>query len=265
MKKLGDRQMGKKEIGYCHICGCYGELSYEHIPPENALNSNKAIIYTGDDVVKRYKGEKSRYICRQQGMGKFSLCEKCNNITGSWYVPQYSDVAKDVARILHNRESLGHGDILGFSSNNFPALAFVKQVITMFCSLLPIEEVKRLGFDKLLLEKESNEVDTTLFDLRIYLTPANVGQLMIGPCTVLYKTNIGFETMVVSDLGAYPFGFILNLTPEHPIEYGASIMRFFEAEYGKGYNMQWGLMYLERTSDTLPMPLQFKALPKDKK
>ena len=44
MKKLGDRQMGKKEIGYCHICGCYGELSYEHIPPENALNTNKAIF-----------------------------------------------------------------------------------------------------------------------------------------------------------------------------------------------------------------------------
>ena len=88
MKKLGDRQMGKKEIGYCHICGCYGELSYEHIPPENALNTNKAIIYTGDDVIKRYKGEKSKYICRQQGMGKFSLCENCNNKTGSWYVPQ---------------------------------------------------------------------------------------------------------------------------------------------------------------------------------
>ena len=256
--------MRKREIGYCHICGCYGELSYEHIPPENALNSDKVIIYTGDDAVKRYKGEKSRYICRQQGMGKFSLCENCNNITGSWYVPQYSDVAKDVARILHNRESLGHGDILGLSSDNFPALAFVKQVITMFCSLLPIEEVKRLGFDKLLLEKESNEVDTTLFDLRMYLIPANVGQLKIGPCTLSYKTDIGFETMVVSDLGAYPFGFILNLTPEHPIEYGASVMHLFEAEYGKGYNMQCGLMYLERTSDTLPMPLLFKALPKEK-
>ena len=263
MKKLGDRQMGKKEIGYCHICGCYGELSYEHIPPENALNTNKAIIYTGDDVIKRYKGEKSKYICRQQGMGKFSLCENCNNKTGSWYVPQYSDVAKNVARSLHKREKLEHGDILGFSVNNFPALAFIKQVITMFCSLLPIEEVKRLGFDKLLLEKDNNEVDTTLFDLRIYLTPANVGQLMIGPCAVLYKTDTGFETMIVSDLGVYPFGFILNLTPEHPIEYGASIMSLFETEYGKGYKMQWGLMYLERTSDTLPMPLQFKSLSED--
>lgn len=255
--------MRRKQKGYCHICGGYGELSYEHIPPENALNNNKAIIYTGDDVIKRYKGEKSRYVCQQQGMGKYSLCEDCNNKTGSWYVPQYSDVAKGVAWSLHKREKLEHGDILGFSSNHFPALAFIKQVITMFCSLLPVEEVKRLGFDKLLLEKECNKVDTTLFDLRIYLTPANVGQLMIGPCTVLYKTDTEFETMRVSDLGVYPFGFILNLTPEYPIEFGASIMRFFEAEYDKEYNMQWGLMYLERTSDILPIPLQFKPLPEN--
>lgn len=66
------------------------------------FNRNKAIIYTGDDVIKRYKGEMSRYICRQKGMGKFSLCKECNNKTGSWYVPQYSDVAKNVERSLYN-------------------------------------------------------------------------------------------------------------------------------------------------------------------
>lgn len=110
----------------------------------------------------------------------------------------------------------------------------------MFYSLLSIEEVKCLGFDKLLSEKDNNEVDTTLFELRVYLTPANVGQLMIGPSAVLYKIGTGFETMVVSDYGAYPFGFILNLTPEHPIEYGVSTMSLFETEYGKGYKIQWG-------------------------
>ena len=256
--------MGKREIGYCHICGKYGELSYEHIPPENALNSNKVIIYTGDDVIKRHKGEKSRYICRQQGMGKFSLCKECNNKTGSWYVPQYSDVAKSVARYLYENDELKHGDILGLLFSKFPALAFVKQVITMFCSLLPVEEVKRLGFDKLLLNRESNNVDSSLFDLRIYLTPINVGQLMIGPSGVLYKNDIGIEVKWVSDLGVYPFGFILNLTPEYPIEYGTSIMNFFEADYDEGYDVKMGLIYLERKDEKFPMPLQYKRLPKNK-
>ena len=49
--------MNKNRIGYCHICGTYGKLSFEHIPPESALNRKRAKVYTGDDVIKRYAGE----------------------------------------------------------------------------------------------------------------------------------------------------------------------------------------------------------------
>ena len=38
-------------------------------------------------------------------------------------------------------------------------------------------------------------------------------------------------------------------------------MGLFDTEYGKAYDMTWTLTYLERTSETLPMPLVFKALP----
>ncbi len=248
-------------MGTCHICGKYGELSYEHIPPESALNNHTAIIYTGDNVIKRYKGEKARYLNRQQGMGKYSLCESCNNNTGAWYAKAYSDIAKDVARCLYKNGKLTHGDILTFESKKFPAFAFVKQIVTMFCSLLPIGEVRRLGFDKFILEKEYNEIDTDLFDLRIYLTPANVGQLMIGPCAAVHKTDNGLETTLLSDLAVYPFGFILNLTPEHTIDYGVSLKELFDTEYGKEYDLKWSLMYLERTSDKFPLPLTFKPLP----
>lgn len=253
--------MRNKQEGYCHICGKYGELSFEHIPPENALNKNKAIIYTGDEALKRYKGEKARYINQQQGMGKYSLCEKCNNITGSWYVPTYSHVAKDVARSLYEYKQLKHGDEIEFLFKELPVLAFAKQIIAMFCSLLPLSEVKRLGFDVLLLNKESNYVDKSLFDLRIYLTPLNVGQLMIGPSSIIYKTETGFETIIACDLGAYPFGFILNLTPEFPIDHGTSIMNFFDTEYNNLYSQTLNLVYLERTSSVLPLPLVFKPLP----
>ena len=150
-----------------------------------------------------------------------------------------------------------------FSFKKLPALEFAKQVVTMFCSLLPLSEVQRLGFDKLLLDKTSNAIDKSLFDLRIYLTPPNVGQLMIGPSSIVSKTETGFETTLACDLGAYPFGFILNLTPQTLIEYGTSIMNLFDATYGKEYSTKWPLMYLERTSDVLPMPLMFKPLPKN--
>ena len=106
-----------------------------------------------------------------------------------------------------------------------------------------------------------NTIAKALFDLRMYLTPLSVGQLMIGPSSVIHKTETGFETTIACDLGAYPFGFILNLTPETPIEYGTSIMNFFDAEYHGLYSTIFSLMYLERTSSVLPMPLVFKPLP----
>ena len=256
--------MKKKQEGYCHICGNYGELSFEHIPPENALNNHRAMVYTGEDAIKRYKGEKSRYINQQQGMGLYTLCESCNNNTGAWYANIYNDVAKDVARSLHKNEQLEHGDIVEFSFKKLPALEFAKQVVTMFCSLLPLSEVQRLGFDKFLLDKTSNTIDKSLFDLRIYLTPYSVGQLMVGPSSIVSKTETGFETTIACDLAAYPFGFILNLTPQTPIEYGTSIMNLFDATFGKEYSTKWPLMYLERTSDVLPLPLMFKPIPQNR-
>lgn len=68
--------------GQCHICGKYSKLTFEHVSPENAMNSGSTTIYTGENVVKRYRGEKAKYINQQQGMGKYTLCEKCNNNTG---------------------------------------------------------------------------------------------------------------------------------------------------------------------------------------
>jgi len=180
--------MKKKQEGYCHICGNYGELSFEHIPPENALNNHRAMVYTGEEAIKRYNGEKSRYINQQQGMGRYTLCENCNNNTGAWYADVYNNVAKDVACSLHKNKQLEHGDVVEFSFKKLPALEFAKQVVTMFCSLLPLSEVQRLGFDKFLLVKTSNAIDKSLFDLRIYLTPHSVGQLMVGPSSIVSKT-----------------------------------------------------------------------------
>ncbi len=33
----------KRREGTCHICGCYGPLSFEHIPPHAAFNDRPVI------------------------------------------------------------------------------------------------------------------------------------------------------------------------------------------------------------------------------
>ncbi len=255
------KAFSKIHVDQCHICGVFDKMSFEHIPPEEALNSNSAKIYDGHNVLAKNKGEPSRFAILQQGMGKYSLCESCNNSTGNWYASAYSTFAKATAYALQQMEPLSHGDIFSFKTKEIPPLAIVKQIITMFCSLLPLPEVQRLGFDKLLLDRESSKVDTSQFDLRIYLTSPEVAQLMIGPACVLRKTDTGMESVCVSDLAVYPFGFILNLSPEYQASYGASMLPLFDADYGKNYAMEWRLQFLERTSNDMPLPLMFKDLP----
>ncbi len=254
--------MSDVQFGICHICGNYGELTFEHIPPQKAFNWQRAKIYNGYEALNKINGEPAKFINLQQGMGKYSLCEHCNNTTGSWYAQTYRDIAMDVVKYLHNNDPLKHGDVVTFTFKECPILRFVKQVIAMFCSLLPYEENQRLGFDKLILNKESNSVNKELFDLRMYLTPPETGQLMCGPTVVLYKAEESIKSGCVADLAVYPFGFILNLTPEIDVKYGTSILKMLDANYHDRHAFEIALMYLERYNTDLPLPLIYKELPK---
>lgn len=253
--------MKKNSYGICHICGKFDNLSFEHIPPEAALNKKKVKVYSGENVIKSLHGEKPRYQDMQRGIGKFSLCEHCNSITGQWYATTYSQVAKDVVISRNKGNALNHGDIVEYTFKRLPALAFLKQIIAMFCSLLPWEEVHRIGFDHLMLNKESNAVDTSLFDLRMYLVSARTAHLLTGPMITLYLSEDNtVESSTVVDLCAYPFGFILNLSPEVSITYGTSLMDLFKCRYGKEYSVTLQLMYLERKNEQFPLPLQFQPI-----
>ncbi len=252
--------MSETHEGVCHICGKYCELTFEHIPPKQAFNWQRAKIYNGDEALKRSKGEQARYCNLQQGMGKYSLCQSCNNNTGAWYAQTYCDFAMDVVKSLHQLNQLEHGDVVEFTFKECSILQVVKQVVAMFCSLLPYDEVQRLGFEKLLLEKESNTVNRELFDLRMYLTPTETGQLMCGPVVAFVKKDESAEAICVADLGVYPFGFILNLTPEIPVKHGTSIMDMFNVKYDDKCDFKLSLMYLERRSVDFPLPLVFKEL-----
>lgn len=251
-----------KHWGICHICGKFGELSFEHIPPYNALNKYPATVYNGNEILKRYYGEKHKYVSMQRGMGKYSLCQQCNNLTGSWYADIYCDYAKSVAYQLHEMAPLKHGDVIDFTFKDIPILFFAKQIISMFCSLIPYEEVQRLAFDEFLLNKDSNSINTSLFDLRMFLAPIKTGQLSTGIVQAFLKnSNNGISVASIVDLAAYPFGFILNLTPDIKISHGVSINEFLHITPNEVFDIKIPLVYLERYNEDVPIPLAFKSLP----
>lgn len=83
-----------KKIGVCKICGSYGQLSFEHVPPEAAFNNGRyyytaqmeRILKLGDTDFDILSFSNKQHAQKKQGgIGFNSLCIKCNNTTGLWY------------------------------------------------------------------------------------------------------------------------------------------------------------------------------------
>jgi hypothetical protein len=81
--------MGRKPIiGTCHICSTYRKLSYEHVPPESAFNDTKLRKFGFQQIFGVEPGELPQKggKVEQRGAGGYTLCERCNNLTGNGMV-----------------------------------------------------------------------------------------------------------------------------------------------------------------------------------
>jgi hypothetical protein len=78
-------------IGMCHICGQEREMTFEHIPPRRAFNKSKVEIQTLESLRIENEYGKNAPLKMNQGMGKRSLCEKCNGWTGAEYGEAFAE------------------------------------------------------------------------------------------------------------------------------------------------------------------------------
>lgn len=127
----GGNNMAKMPDGVCNICGNYGKLSFEHVPPKGAFNDRPVIKGNFEDFTNNPPGEElKKGRIQQKGAGAYTLCEKCNNDTGAYYGNSFIDWTYQ-ALILSSKTD-GNGAVL-YPFHIFP-LRIIKQVITMFFS-----------------------------------------------------------------------------------------------------------------------------------
>jgi hypothetical protein len=86
----------------CRVCRREeANLSYEHVPPRSAFNDEPTTVYGLQDWLERGDDEGMRGgRIEQRGAGGRVLCERCNNVTGSWYANELARAARAAARIL---------------------------------------------------------------------------------------------------------------------------------------------------------------------
>ena len=117
--------------GKCHICGNIGDLSFEHIPPKKAFNNKPVIVTKGIEGIVRCPNDPIKGSVKQRGMGSYTLCEHCNNYTGSWYGSRFVDWCYQGMDILMRSD--GSPSLIYLY--RMYLLAILKQIVVMFLSV----------------------------------------------------------------------------------------------------------------------------------
>ena len=184
----------KKTVnGFCRICGKEGPLTFEHVPPQSAYNKERAVEFRLED--KLYKtAVKGR--TRQGGIGAHTLCEQCNNDTGSWYGAEYVQWAKFGFDIIHTWQKKGKTEGIVTLKSVYP-LRFLKQVVTCFFSVVgepggTLFASKNPGLVQFVLDRYEQELPDYRFFLDFY-------PLASGQNTTLRRYPLAAKLTVLTD------------------------------------------------------------------
>ncbi len=246
--------MGKKHLGRCALCKQACELTFEHIPPAAAFNSTPAKPVSGDKIIEdddRMPWDTTglKYYNQQRGMGKYSLCKSCNNNTGTWYGYEYIKLA----HIIHS--AFGDKDISlkgGIGIKDVYPLRFIKQVLSMFCAINSLTDKRFDSLREFVLNKNSKGIDKTKYKLCMYFTKSNL--VKYAPLTVILRINKNGtnESIALTEITAYPLGFILYLDPTDTWEYdGFDITSFADIEYDDIASVEMPLL-INEVNDIFP-------------
>lgn len=131
--------VGKRtKRGTCAVCGEYGDLSFEHVPPRSCYNDRAVEVLRGERVLDLAPGETPRGRIEQRGAGGYYSCATCNNLSGRLYVPEtrrWVERGADLLRRIGDRDGQDTASFFRFVDVEFlgvTPLLFLKQVAFMF-------------------------------------------------------------------------------------------------------------------------------------
>jgi hypothetical protein len=248
----------KTTLGRCRICGEHGKLTYEHIPPRAAYNSDPLQTYKLAQWWAKKAGEPARYESEQRGAGDYALCQPCNNNTGAWYIPELTRLVEAGATVVRKLEDemakLGvtdRSDVVSVRmklAGSYPA-RFTKQMVAM---LLAINDPS-LGDDHPELRAFVHDRDAQLPEkYRLYLS---IFDRDVARSAGRYTALRGADTSSphafdATELSYPPYTYVLTIDEQPEEERLGAVTRL--AAYGYG----------ERVPEVeLNLPLNWTLLP----
>lgn len=246
--------MTANDEGTCCICGAFGKLSFEHVPPKQAFNDHGVFEA---DIMKMIEGawtpgEKPEHgQLKRKGAGKYTLCEQCNSNTGSWYADDYVKVAKQAMYLLDR--SGGHLS-LAYPYAMYP-LRFLKQIVTMFFSACgPGLQKHNPDLVRFVLNREHCTLPSK-FKFYAYLHHPTSTAIRQSGLTGVMRSG---DVFVISEIAFPPFGLIMSVDSDRSIDRRLCNITHF-GNYGyRTWEIMW--LLLPVLSVTSFFPADFRTV-----
>jgi hypothetical protein len=159
----------------------------------------------------------------QRGAGRHTLCETCNNNTGSWYVPSYIRWAEQVMEYVTRRPN---GYTLALPYQIRP-LRVLKQIVCMFASACgPTLTRNHPELTKFVLDRWAVHLPRDIKVFAFMMHPSSWMARQTGITSVLDASQGGALIQNFSELSFPPLGYFLTLGGSPP-DRGTTDITFF--------------------------------------
>lgn len=238
--------------GICCLCGLSGPLSFEHVPPKAAFNRERIFTANSESILEfGSKAVRGRY--DQKGAGGFTLCERCNNGTGKWYVPSYVEWARQGMQYLMNRPS-GYSLALPFK---IVPLSVIKQIVCMFASACGPSFCQTNSYlRKFVLDRECNGLPPAIRIYCYFLDPKSSMARQSGVTGILDSLKGGANTYTFSEIAFRPFGYLMTFDSLPIDRHLQDITHFAESNPKQSRQMHLSLPIREINT---PFPGDFRS------
>ena len=212
-----------KNKGMCAICGKGGKLTFEHVPPKAAGNETDVKIYGIEEWLGRdvETGEMPGGHVQPKGTGAISICKRCNEYSGQWYVPEFAKFVRTGRKLFWELKN-GIEDanasldlkVIDFQISAMRPLPVFKQIIASLLALNAAEFAqKNPELVKFVLDREIRGLPEKY---RVYCC------LFAGP--IARFAGLSAEVNVLTQKAVYmtelaypPYAYLLTLDSE-PLE-----------------------------------------------
>jgi hypothetical protein len=229
--------MAKKKIheGKCAICGVFGRLSFEHIPPRSAFNHKPILVQDHEKLFEQSSPVFGKHSKSNKGFGRHTLCESCNNKTGDWYARDFTEFSKQGMEFLKSSE---HPTQIISGQYKIKPLNVIKQVCTMFMAISPGWLQLNDELVSFILEKESNSLPKN-YQIFMYSTFSKYKRMM-GMQVVYSKGKVSNW----AEFNFQPFGFLLCDKSDPPNEFLVDITGFSNFQLDQEVEVKIGMPLL---------------------